>query len=136
MNQKFTQQQIDNIEEAIVMWKTVPPENVYPGLDDWRDLSKELRADTATCNTVACFGGWCCHWPAFKAQGIKAESDGRPGLLDLSGSQVAEYLFGDRDLFLPRGVHPTDRNSRLVNDHTVVMNRLKLLLAKAKRNRV
>ena len=135
MKLSFTDQQIKNIEEAIVMWATIPPENVYPGLDDWRDFSKEIHADKVTCNTIACFGGWCCHWPAFKAQGLKAERDGRPRLLDLSGSSVADWLFGDIDMFLPRGCHPADKNSLLVNDHTVVMNRLKTLLVEAKRRR-
>ncbi len=133
MKRNFTDQQIKNIEEAIVMWATIPPHNVYPGLEDWRDMSKEVRADKVTCNTTACFGGWCCHWPTFRGQGLKAERAGRPVLLDLSGSSVADYLFGDFDLFLPRGEHPADKNSLLVDDHTVVMNRLKTLLAEAKR---
>ncbi len=135
MKRNFTDQQVQNIKEAIVMWKTIPPHNVYPGLDDWRDMSKELQADKVTCNTTACFGGWCCHWPAFKSQGLKSERDGRPRLLGLSGSLVADYMFGDFDLFLPRGANSADKYCLLLNDHSVVMNRLKTLLAEAKRSR-
>jgi hypothetical protein len=134
MNRTFTKQQVKNIEEAIVMWATVPPKNVYPGLDDWRDMSQEHNSDKVTCRTIACFGGWCCHWPEFKKQGLKAERDGRPLLNEASGSKVADQMFGDTDLFLPRGTHPADRHSLLVDDHTVVMNRLKTLLAEAKRS--
>lgn len=137
MNHKFTPQQIDNIEEAIVMWKTVPPKNVFPDLAYWRDISKERPADKVTCNTIACFGGWCCHWPAFQDQGLYADRyDGGPRLGNLSGGRAAQFLFGDMDLFLTRGVHPADGGTYMLDDHTVVMNRLKLLLAKAKRNRV
>lgn len=134
MKRTFTKQQVKNIEEALVMWKTVPPKNVFPCLDDWRDFSQEHPSSKVTCNTIACFGGWCCHWPEFKKQGLKAETDGRPLLGEIVGSKVAEQMFGDIDLFLPRGVHPADRNSLLVDDHTVVMNRLVTLLSEAKRS--
>lgn len=136
MKASFTAQQIANIKEAIVMWKTVPPKNVYPGLDLWRDRSQEYYTDKATCNTVACFGGWCCHWPAFQDQGVYAGAGGAPELGSLCGGGVAEYMFGDIELFLPRGVHPADRYCMLVDDHTVVMNRLKTLLAKAEKAKV
>jgi hypothetical protein len=134
MKRTFTKQQVQNIEEALVMWKTVPPQNVYPGLDDWRDFSHERHRGKVTCNTIACFGGWCCHWPAFKEQGLKAGIAGRPCVGVLSGFDSAEPLFGDFDLFLPRGSHPADRNSLWLDDHTLVMNRLVTLLTEAKRS--
>jgi hypothetical protein len=55
---KITAEQHARLLEARdVMWPSVPEENVYPDLVWW---SAGANRKT-TCNTIACFGGWCGH---------------------------------------------------------------------------
>jgi hypothetical protein len=130
MPHKFTPQQIDNIREAIKMWETVPPENVYPELGDWRDGLAGGLSRRPTCKTVACFGGWCAHWPKFRAQGLRADYWlGAPKLRNTKEPfEVADIIFGDAGLFNTRS--SSERLSD-ATDHAIVMNRLKKLLARA-----
>lgn len=134
---RFTSRQIANIKEAIEMWQTVPPENVYLGLVGWMDRITRLGP---TCKTLACFGGWCAYWPAFQQQGV-VPVFGRPTMPSPDGHWVrgavetAEHLFGDRQLFNSRGHHPTDLDHRAtMTDHEIVMCRLRALLKQATAN--
>ena len=120
---QVTQQQRDNALDALNnMWPSVPPENVYPGLNAWvRD------AGQPNCGTVACFGGWCAWWPAFRDQGVVASaSSGAPTILGRHFG-VASDLFGNYDLFHPRGEHEADMGFE-GNDHELVTHRLKWLI--------
>lgn len=124
---KKTPQQIQNLRDALVWWPTVPEANV--DLSSWRD------SDTPpyTCNTIACFGGWCAVQPLLVAQGVTPQSwSGAPVMQDDDGygglgpSGVAIELFGDREMFYARGSHRHDK--RKGSDHAAVTRRIKLAL--------
>jgi hypothetical protein len=126
-----TEQQRKNTLEALnVMWPSVPPENVYPALGDWREGNSKKRRPN--CRTIACFGGWCAWWPHFKSQGIGPDEDGAPktraGGSEMEASQL---LFGWEHAFRWSGGAEPDRNFR-GTDHELVTHRLKWLLANSK----
>jgi 8-oxo-dGTP pyrophosphatase MutT (NUDIX family) len=134
MKQTFTQQQVRNIEQAIVMWTALSPDKLSPGLSCWRQ-EDDLATSYAwpirpTSNTKACFGGWCSHWPEFQRQGVSSSrTSGAPVLgHETAPFKVAEILFGDPYLFLSRGGHPSDLTVQGLSDHGLIMNRLVLLL--------
>jgi hypothetical protein len=121
------------------MWKTIPPENVSYQLETWRLDNNSGQPDVPpTCNTIACFGGWCAWWPAFRQQGVKSFFDGSPSFrVDLDNYdmpyKVSQVLFGDRRLFNPRGLFGNEKTKGLT-DHEVVMKRLVALLKEAEKN--
>ena len=134
--------QRDNAISAKEMWLTIPEANVAVELDSWRQQIYKLDQDgNETCNTIACFGGWCAVHPAFIAQGIRASgasgapfyATGNPFTDSLS---VSKGLFGSRLLFAARGEHSSDRETKnndseayaALSDWEVVMNRLDWLL--------
>lgn len=129
------------VEARFKMWPSVPPENVSRGLSTWRTDQTNFRPD---CDTVACFGGWCVWWPYFKAQGLHADAEGMPyinrtlgdrDLDDARGTFVAHILFGQRELFFPRGDHPADPHpwdDDRITDHELVTRRLDWLIANSK----
>ncbi len=121
---QVTRQQRDNALDALNnMWPSVPPENVAIQLRKWRE------DDTATmpdCGTVACFGGWCAWWPAFRAQGVVAVGPGAPSHFP-SGDSVAHVLFGDYRIFYRRYHHESDSMFK-GTDHELVTRRLKWLI--------
>lgn len=120
---KVTQQQRDNAVEALtVMWPSVPPENVSPRLEMYRD---SLKMD---CGSHACFGGWCAVYPTFVGQGLHFGRYGLPAIGDeLGGEPCADALFGDDLLFFERGVYPSDWGFR-GSDHALVTHRLNWLI--------
>jgi hypothetical protein len=124
--QVTAQQRANAVEALEVMWPSVPPENVIRHLNHWRE---DAKGTPPTCGTVACFGGWCAWWPSFMNQGVKAASGGAP----ISPSQAAgqrhaeQFLFGDPEMFDPRGCHPADQRFK-GSDHDLVTNRLKWLI--------
>lgn len=132
---KQTKQQRANTIDALEnMWPSVPPENVSPGLLRWRADSYGTRftPGKVNCGTVACFGGWCTHWPAFTAQGVlPRDVDGSP-MFD--AVRADRYLFGDDWIFYPRNDHPADPGyyelelDTRITDHELVTRRLKWLL--------
>jgi hypothetical protein len=94
------EQQLQNCLLATVLWDTVTPRQVY--LDDWR----RENCGAKSCGMKACFGGWLATWPEFRDQGVRAHRDGFPMLVDENGEEtgingfgVAQYLFGDANLF-------------------------------------
>lgn len=128
-----TEQQIKNLEEALyVMWPSVPEANVAVALKYWQEKpwTEHCTADTkATCGTIACFGGWVALYPYFQAQGVFPNPvNGAPMMPPLAGSEVAEFLFGDADLFRTRGAHRAD-SGFFGTDHELVTNRLKYALS-------
>lgn len=126
---KITRQQHENLLDALLnMWPSVPPENVYPSLNDWRDTSDTCGNKKPSCQTVACFGGWCAWWPAFRRQGVRAMDCGAPVTPDgRTADGVSRLLFGCGDLFCCRGIHSSDGGFR-GTDHELVTNRLKFVL--------
>jgi hypothetical protein len=129
---KLTEQQRINVEDALYnMWPSVPKENVYPGLVWWNSGSLDSKDNLTppTCNTLACFGGWCGWWPNFVAQGVTTTFHGAPKINDEVNYQVAGVLFGDTALFKPRQQHPADSQMPYgISDHKMITNRLKWLL--------
>ncbi len=129
----LTKQQVKNLKEAILMWKTVPEKNVSKGLEYWRQRSDaETHVSGApTCKTIACFGGWCAHWPEFQRQDIRPHHiSGAPKLGDLTSSGVSDLMFGNPSLFLARGYSALDfgPDIYLLSDHAVVLYRLNRVL--------
>lgn len=111
-------QRANALEALNVMWPSVPPENVFPGLWDWRtDDAKE----PPTCGTVACFGGWAEWWPPFKAQiAAMGHSEGYNwrGTVELFGTALVDS----------RGYNPADAGFE-GTDHELVTNRLRWLIS-------
>lgn len=126
MKIEVTQQQRDNALDALHnMWPSVPPENVFPDLGDWRDAESDAKP---SCKTVACFGGWCAWWPAFRRQGVRTFASGAPRPIGGGfSSDVALRLFGSAGLFTRRGMFNADRGFR-GTDHELVTNRLHWLI--------
>jgi hypothetical protein len=92
-------QQLENVILAQEMWATIPKKNVY--LNAWQQAK---IVDTPSCGTIACFGGWCALYPAFRAKGVYIDPLGGMPMLDkedntLVAEEVARELFGDYDLF-------------------------------------
>jgi hypothetical protein len=126
---QVTPQQRANALEALdVMWPSVPPENVQRRLSIWRDDQANTEP---TCNTIACFGGWCAWWPNFRAQGVTTWKDGRPHIDGVEDTdEVARILFGYEDMFAPAGGARSDGGYYpKVADHELVTKRLKWLIA-------
>lgn len=122
---KQTPQQRANTLDALNnLWPSVPPENVIRNLNAWR---KDCTGQPPDCGTVACFGGWCAWWPAFRAQGVIAGGGGGPLLTDRSPSfYVSDHLFGAGLLFTRRGGMECD--DPFDTDHECVTRRLQWLL--------
>jgi hypothetical protein len=118
---KKTPQQIQNLKDALVWWKTVPEKSV--------DLSSWVDDGTPpyTCNTIACFGGWCAVQPKLVAQGVYPDDEGCPRTDDECWpSAVAKTLFGDSRIFAMRCGHLADPCKG--SDHTAVTARIKAAL--------
>lgn len=121
---RVTAQQRANALDALNnMWPSVPPENVMSNLGWWRNGSP-TRAPT--CNTIACFGGWCAWWPAFRAQGVRVSRNGKPFMRNKPlACEVSQELFGCGTLFFSRRALDEPFNG---TDHQVVTQRLRQLI--------
>lgn len=131
---KVTALQMTNILDVRVMWLTVPERNVYPNLSYWRKHfelgGRETGLATApSCNTIACFGGWCAWWPAFMAQGVRAGLNGSPSIPRRMDS--SPVLFGHHKMFAPRGcLHKEGgRKNDDKSDWQIVMDRINWMIA-------
>lgn len=121
-----TQQQRDNTLDALnVMWPSIPPEEVSPGLESWY-LASEVEDG---CGSLACFGGWCALWPNFQKQGVVAGLGGRPtsNRTNHFFMSVPYMLFGNHGLFISRGGFISD-GGFVGTDHELITNRLTWLL--------
>ena len=121
------QQRYNTLDALHVMWPSVPPENVYPGLEDWRKFEGVTPPD---CGTVCCFGGWCAWWPPFNKQGVQADPDGccYPTTQDNGNAlKASTLLFGNPFMFEPVGCHFADVYFA-GTDHELVTHRLQWLL--------
>lgn len=123
---KVTAKQRENAHEALRMWATVPPENVYPELSYWRMDRSNAPPE---CGTVACFGGWCAWWPEFARQGVKVGAFGWPTITRREGYGTAGYLFGAEQLFYPRASGCAADRVFAGTDHELVTHRLNWLIA-------
>lgn len=123
-----TEQQLQNLREALVWWATVPEANVYPNLGWFSKGRSEEEYLGTDCNTVACFGGWCARWPALRAQGVFLSKSGAPRMQGLGAAPfVADRLFGDASLFDSRMGHQADWDFA-GSDHSLVTNRIRWAL--------
>ena len=122
----ITKRQRKNLIEAKRMWLTVPEKNVVRGLSLWRSLYDKNRHLAPDCKTIACFGGWCAWWPAFRKQGIIASRTGGPVFAFGKKSKgVSEVLFGGESLFSSRMNHSVDDElTEEDSDWRIVMNRI------------
>jgi hypothetical protein len=118
-------QQMRNTLLALTNWHDVKPASV--NLEHWR------------CGTHACFGGHLARWPEFKKLGVRRQGpSGAPYMRDDPNANVANYLFGDRQLFYVRGSYGDDRDSFKrdadgnyeISDYQLVVNRLERHAAK------
>lgn len=136
------QQRANALEALNVMWPSVPPKNVHPGLRWWNGERYEVcgkRVDKTNqapnCGTVACFGGWCAWWPNFRKQGVKSSPTGAPMVYsehtDGFTNIADRFLFGHDYLFAPRGSMDCDMGF-MGNDHKLVSNRLRWLIKNTK----
>ena len=117
------------------------------GLGHWRTYSLEVpKSRPPTCDTIACFGGWCAWVPEFREQGVQASVVGAPfidtpsyfeGFTNVAAAQVSEMLFGVSFMFKPRGDVPMSRDlgeslfgalDGHLSDWQVVMNRINWLI--------
>jgi hypothetical protein len=134
MNQLSKDEQIENVLLAAVLWHKVKPKSV--DLGSW--------SYPTGCGTIACFGGWLVSWPEFAAKGVgrfaaftnpggSCSFDGKPGspCLESDGKllvdwDVANYLFGDPNMFASRGANCDFSMPDYYNltDYQVVANRL------------
>lgn len=105
------------------MWPSVPPKNVIKRLSWWTQFPSKAQAD---CGTVACFGGWCAHWPNFKAQGVSVGVNGAPVMQNINN--VSEKLFGNRILFMQRLISEEIGKLATLTDHELVSHRLRELI--------
>lgn len=123
---------IANLKSAREMWLSIPPENVYPKLLNWR-LKKRGRsqAHRLDCNTVACFGGWCAWWPPFRALGVRPNCFGMPIVPDRLSAST--YLFGEPLAFAPRySANPSMPDDPTDSDHAHVLKRIDWMLDRRK----
>ena len=135
---EVTQLQRDNAISAKEMWLTVPEANVVPRLATWNYYhdAKIKRPKAPTCKTIACFGGWCAWWPAFQAQGIKADPVGMPVIHENEDQSVCFTLFGVYRLFISRGRAEADESFKSrskqeyeeASDWKIIMNRIDYLI--------
>lgn len=130
--QVTAQQRANAVEALEVMWPSVPPKNVIPGLELFRQPVDGRYDGSPDCGTLACFGGWCVWWPPFREQGLRGSVVGSPYFLDSSDLSAAEILFGHPLMFAVRNAHGADYMDGVtpadVSDHQVVTNRLKWLI--------
>lgn len=131
------EQQLANIDLAARLWgERVTPDKVVERLTVWASPHPNM------CGTQACFGGHLATWPEFRAMGVRTRKEAgeedpvmRHGP-DMDGVQwpyeVASVLFGDEQLFEPRGGHPAgpsydnapDSDDGSISDYELVVNRL------------
>lgn len=151
-----TQRQRDNALQALnVMWPSIPARNVIRELASWRSepsVKDPFTVDVSTiptCNTIACFGGWCPWWEPFAAQGVIVDPDsGVPDLVQEvkdrirahyspfrhgANALVALHLFGFPELFYAQGefLDCSDikgYNEKNCSAHAAVTRRLKWLI--------
>lgn len=115
-----TEQQMQNLREALIWWQTVPEANVSPNLSRYTD-GDHNRTD---CGTVACFGGWCARWPGLVDQGLRLNAWGCPAG---NTPKQAKKLFGDADIWSARWSHRADGFFE-GSDHALVTNRIRWAL--------
>ena len=127
---KVSKLQRSNILSAKKMWNSVPEANVMPYLLNWRSFSDEHKNLSPTCNTIACFGGWCAYWPKFQAQGLYGGNGGGPVFYgNDSMYETSAHLFGCSNMFVSRGFNNSDMGSDpATSDWQVVMDRIDHLI--------
>lgn len=139
--QVTARQRANAIEARDIMWPSVPPENVYPKLGWYRKdpgvpthNSIGIRGNEIyilkppSCETLACFSGWCAWWPPYHRQGVQSSIVGSAVIPENNSSLYATYtLFGDCDLSSCRDGHVADREFK-GTDHELVTHRLNWLI--------
>lgn len=90
-------------------------------------FTEDMNRET-NCRTVACFGGWAARWPSLVQQGLSLAVNGVPKYGNLTAYDVALPIFGDDQIFHPRGAHEAD-GLFYGSDHALVTNRIRWALA-------
>lgn len=135
MRQFTKDQRIKNLLVAIDMVEQLPAKAFVKHLLCWRDNDKwiTLRVNEPPCGTQACFGGWIAQHPYFKKLGVKTIGENsEPSIAkpDADPMDVAELLFGDRNLFRStfdgRRFYPSD--CERMSDKKKILARLKQTL--------
>lgn len=119
MRYRLTQQQFKNLTQAVNFWLKVPRDTVKSDLDRWRRTEDGVRVTTSNkpdCGSTACFGGWLPYSSYFSKLGVHpaAAYDAYPVLnatrfTSYEGKDLAEYLFGERELFASKTYWNVDR---------------------------
>jgi len=124
------EQKIENCRTFLRYWETIPDENISVDLTNFREDSYP-RNTPATCNTIACAGGWLPAMPEFAALGISWAASGSPNI-ETEDSKISSWrtlaylLFGSHTIF-----NTMDNTGELTNDDctlrpkVVVTNRFK-----------
>jgi hypothetical protein len=103
-----TEEQVKNLLKLKKFWLNLSVGKV--NLNRW--------TDTTSCGTIACIGGWCALSGLFPEL---VQEEGPPCLIESLDycpiafeadykSFVAHKLFGDYELFKPRGSHKVDQS--------------------------
>ena len=125
--QVTAQQRANALDARDNMWPSVPEANVMPELASWRRGSD--RGVKPNCGTVACFGGWCAWWPAFRAQGVQVDScTGQPYAIGGPTGSVSLDLFGHYGMFYVSGANADTDYGFQGTDHELVTHRLNWLI--------
>lgn len=113
---------INNLEQALEYWDTVPRTAVVENLDAYH------------CGTAHCFGGWLPFFGHFKALGVMKDMGiymKFPSGYVRRNNEVGEYLFGCFTIFCSRGCEEECLlfsegriSSTEVSDHDFVTARL------------
>lgn len=114
MKYKLTQQQFKNLTAAVNFWLKVPRDTVTAGLNTWR--SAGAVTTKPTCGSTACFGGWLPYSPYFSQLGVQRRGRFNPhpvlvenDIIVHEMKDVAEHLFGERELFASKFYWSIDR---------------------------
>lgn len=113
-------------------WLTkVRPEEVVPQLREWSEPEYDEQGEPREgCNMLYCAGGHVPFVPEFKTLGVRGHvSNAWPIMVIeneiVEGYEVAEHLFGSKDLFRPR----LELEDGSPTDYEMVIERLKNHLA-------
>jgi hypothetical protein len=120
MKYQLTQQQFKNLTAAVNFWLKVPRDTVKRGLETWSTPQGTGRGGyiyaKPTCGAAACFGGWLPYSPYFERLGVtpRSENEAYPvlrvdGVIKYDSKDVAEQLFGERELFASKYYWHVDR---------------------------
>ncbi len=104
---QVTAQQSKNLQTALIFMQRVPSDCIAEHLRFFRDGPDGTLRNAPTCESPACFGGWCPFIPEFAAQGLTVSDFGTPEMVGSLPRTWEEcepdfQLFGVLGLWRPR----------------------------------